>query len=106
MVTRRRVQAEWAIERSPVAIAARRLRLRPANRRFMQSGGSASPSVVRPAGRPARRSAPRKGTTRAMAVVVVVAEGIPPAAIAAADRTPRAVGVTPPAAAGIPPAAV
>ena len=73
----------------------------------MQSGGSVSPSVVRPAGRPARRSAPRKGTTRAMAVVAaaVEAEGTPPADTAAADRIPRAVAATHPAVAGIHPAA-
>ncbi len=71
----------------------------------MQSGGSASPSVVRRAGRPARRSAPRKGTTRAMAAVVVAAEGTPPADIAAADRTPRAVVATRPVVAAIHPAA-
>ena len=69
----------------------------------MRSGGSASPSVVRPAGRPARRSAPRKGTTRATAAVV--AEGTPPADTAAADRTPRAVVATRPVVAGIHPAA-
>ena len=73
----------------------------------MQSGGSASPSVVHHAGRPARRSAPRKGSTRATAVVAVavVAEGTPPADIAAAARTPRAVVATRPAVAGIHPAA-
>jgi hypothetical protein len=69
----------------------------------MRSGGSASPSVVRPAGRPARRSAPRKGSTQAMAVVVV-AEGTPPADTAAADRTPRAVAATRPVVVGIHPA--
>lgn len=67
----------------------------------MQSGGSVSPSVVRPADRPARRSAPRKDTTRATAAVVVVAEGTPPADIAAADHTPRA--ATRPAVVGIHP---
>src|SRR5215204_3932140 len=73
----------------------------------MQSGGSANPNVVRPAGRPARRNAPHKGTTRATAAVVVVAaEAIPPADIAEADRTPRAVAVTRPAVAGIHPVAV
>jgi hypothetical protein len=57
----------------------------------MQSGGSVSPSVVRHVGRPARRSAPRRGTTRA-----VVAEGIPPAVAntAAVDRTLPAVAAT------------
>jgi hypothetical protein len=70
----------------------------------MQSGGSVSPSVVHRAGRPARRSAPRKGTTRATVAVVVVAavEGTPPATTAAADRTPPAVEGTPPVVAGIP----
>jgi hypothetical protein len=73
----------------------------------MRSGGSASPNVVRHAGQPARRSAPRKGSTRATAVVAaaVVAEGTPPADTAAADRTPLAVAATRPAVAGIHPAA-
>ena len=73
----------------------------------MQSGGSANPNVVRPAGRPARRSAPRKGLTRATAVVAaaVVAGDTPPADKAAADRTPLAVAATRPAGAGIHPAA-
>jgi hypothetical protein len=67
----------------------------------MQSGGSASPSVVRRAGRPARRSAPRRDTTRATAVVVVVVEGTPPAVATTAegDRTPPAVAATLPVAA-------
>jgi hypothetical protein len=70
----------------------------------MRSGGSASLSVVRRAGRPARRSAPRPGTTPATAVVAVA--GIPPAVTAgvapilqaadmAAGRTPPVVGDIP-----------
>lgn len=68
----------------------------------MQSGGSVSPSVVHRAGRPARRSAPRKGTTRDTVVVVAAVEGTPPVTTAAADRIPPAVVVTPPVVAGIP----
>ncbi len=66
----------------------------------MRSGGSANPSVVRRVDRPARHSAPRQGTTPAVA-----AAGTPPAVTAgagpilllraaamAAGRTPPAVG--------------
>jgi hypothetical protein len=70
----------------------------------MRSGGSASLSVVRRVGRPARRSAPRPGTTLATAVVAVV--GTPPAVMAGAARILRAAdmaaGHTPPVAGDIP----
>jgi hypothetical protein len=66
----------------------------------MPSGGSANPSVVRPAGRPARRSAPRRGSIPDTAAVEVT----PPVDTAAVGHTPRvvmgavAVAATPPVA--------